>query len=682
MDFFYYYHYYISEYLLSILTVFSDFFIFLKERIIMISQKVCTKTVFGYLICMFLLFLTPHAFAQSEEELQVLSMYFRDEIVISATRTAKPMSQVAENITVISAEDIEMMNAHTVPEILERVAGIFVEFFGHDFGSDAILTIQGSEERHVLVLLDGIPWNFLSNGSASTNAIPVRIIKRIEIIKGPASSSWGSSLGGVVNLVTKATGDSSVPSGSVNVFYGERATQDYSAEISGRAGSAGYYFYAGKQDSDGLRFGRDFENDTFYSKLDVPVSDDITFMLTTGYGEHTINTGDLPASDLNDNRNTGRFFISRASVTGNVTENLSFDASYFLFRQKLVQNTNELSTGGVFQDSIYDEETRGGSGKLVWKDETHNAVLGFDFSDGNLDQTIIVGPALQAWGVPETSRSDPGIEKWAVFTNDTITLGSLSITPGVRFDRNDISGDFTSPSLGATYRITDNTLFRASMAKGFTVPPLSFTSGGALFLDPNPDLKPEKVWSYQAGAESLIGDFFNVRIIAFSHDMKNALVKELFAAGAPTFNDLYFNKGDIKRDGAELEVETAPYHNISLKTGYAYFHKRSYFEAEEGDTSEDNYIYNIAVVYDDKKSFSARLDGHYIWWDRESSSNDVGQYDTFIWDLNLLKEIWSAEDFNTELFLTAHNITNASLYTLEDRKNPRRWLEAGLRLRF
>jgi len=94
------------------------------------------------------------------------------------------------------------MNAHTVAELLNRVPGIFVNFH-QDFGATSFFHIQGSDPRHVLVLLDGISWKFLSSGSVETNSIPVGIIERIEIIKGPASSAWGSSLGGIINIITR-----------------------------------------------------------------------------------------------------------------------------------------------------------------------------------------------------------------------------------------------------------------------------------------------------------------------------------------------------------------------------------------------------------------------------------------------------------------------------------------------
>ena len=177
--------------------------------------------------------------AQMEEEMMVLEMFYKDkDLVVSSTRHAKPISQVAENITVITARDIERMNAHTVAEVLNRVPGVFVNFT-QDFGAPSILQSQGSEDRHVLVLVDGVSWNFLADGAAQTASIPVGIIERIEIIKGPGSSVWGSSLGGVINIITKSAGTTESPSGTLSASWGEKNTQDYRGQVSGKAGPVG-----------------------------------------------------------------------------------------------------------------------------------------------------------------------------------------------------------------------------------------------------------------------------------------------------------------------------------------------------------------------------------------------------------------------------------------------------------
>jgi len=125
-------------------------------------------------------------------------------VVISATRSLKSISRVAENVTVITVEDIELMNAHTLADVLYTVTGVQVGFDGGP-GTIAWALIQGSDFTHVTVLIDGISINNLSDNVADISSIPSQIIQKIEVIKGPASSAWGSSLGGVVNVITKSS---------------------------------------------------------------------------------------------------------------------------------------------------------------------------------------------------------------------------------------------------------------------------------------------------------------------------------------------------------------------------------------------------------------------------------------------------------------------------------------------
>ncbi|MDO8785974.1 MAG: TonB-dependent receptor plug domain-containing protein, partial [Syntrophales bacterium] len=240
------------------------------------------------------------AASSSEETIKDLLLFWeeKDLYVRTATRHEKPISQAAENITVISAKDIEEMNAHTVSEVLNRVTGVFVDFNNQDFGSTALLHIQGSEDRHVLVTIDGVAWNFFSGGNAETNTIPVKIIDRIEIIKGPASSAWGSSLGGVINIITKEPANARRPSGTVTGSYGKGNSQDYSADISGKIGSTGYYLYAGHQASDGLRDERFFHNNSLYAKIRLPLTEDVKLGLTFGYSEPKQKFLDSPAFDI------------------------------------------------------------------------------------------------------------------------------------------------------------------------------------------------------------------------------------------------------------------------------------------------------------------------------------------------------------------------------------------------
>ncbi|MGC2062609.1 MAG: TonB-dependent receptor, partial [Thermodesulfovibrionales bacterium] len=604
----------------------------------------------------------------------------KDLYVQSATRNEKPISQAAENITVVTSKEIEDMNAHTVGEVLNRIPGVFVDSSGQDLGSSSLLHIQGSEERHVLVLLDGITWNTLTGGNAETMTIPVRIIDRIEVIKGPASSAWGSSLGGVINIITKNAGDNPRPSGTLSASYGERNTTDISAGVSGKTGPVGYYIYAGRQESNGLRDDRDFRNYTFFSKIRVPVSKDVDLGFTLGYSEPHSTLAVLPSFDL-VNHGVFRALYATASLDAAISPDLKLNLLLHSLKQKFDLNNTVLGSGlngaagELFQNAVYDEKTVGGSAKLVWTREAHTAVLGVDLSHGSLEQVLTVGPLLQSFGVPETLRSGPDIDKWAVYANDTFAVGKFSLTPGIRFDHNSVIGSFTSPSLGATYKLAEKTVLRASVARGFTIPPLSMTSGGALFLDPNPSLKPEKVWSYQAGVESGIPDYLWFKATFFSHKLKDAIVGDPGGGGPPAFNDIFVNKGDIERQGVEIEADTVPFYNVSLRAGFAYVKIKPSFR-----DSLVNYAYNIGIRYDDRKSLMAQLFGHYVWWNADGALN--GKYNAFIWDLNIRKKICSTEKTDTELFMTAHNLFNSSQYANGDMRNPRRWVEAGMRFRF
>jgi len=622
--------------------------------------------------------------AQVEEEMQILRMFYKEkDLVVSPTRHPKPISHVAENITVVTAREIEEMNAHTVAEVLNRIPGLFINFIGGvgSFGATSLIHIQGSDQRHVLVLVDDVPWNFLNSGAAETNSIPVGIIERIEVIKGPASSAWGSSLGGVVNIITKQAGTAKRPSGSVSASYGEEHTQDYRAEVSGLAGPMGYYIFGGRQYSDGLLSSRNFDNHSLYSKFHIPLSDEVGIGLSVGYSEPEIGIGDFPSADFTQ-KGESRTFFTTGSIDASLTGELEFNLSLYRFQQKSTLMNNALglgmsgSAGELYLDTTYDEGKTGGSGKLVWAYGMHTAVLGMDIEKGDLDQTLHAGTMLQSMGLPETTFTRPDIEKWALYANDTMVMDRWSITPGIRYDHNSITGSFTSPSLGVTYRLGEETIARASAARGFTIPPLSWTSGGSLFLDPNPNLEPEKVNSYQAGVESAALRYLWVKGTVFHHEVEDALLIEPFGGGPPAFNDIYVNRGDIRRQGLEIEAETIPIHNLSLLAGFAYvdFHPAK----EEG--SDKMHSYKAGLNYENRKSFTAQLFGSYVWWDLDPAYK--ASYDDFIWDLNLNKIISSREKTSAKLFLTAHNLFNGSQYTFGDIKNPKRWVEAGIRVGF
>jgi len=620
--------------------------------------------------------------AAGGETPDLVSLYFSDDLLVeSATRAPQPITQVAENVTIIDRDEIEAMNAHSVAEILSRVPGVFIAFNGGDFLSTANLNIQGSETRQVLVLVDATPWNYLNGGNSNTNTIPVQIIERIEVIKGPASSAWGSSLGGVINIITKRAGGSATPTGMVGVAAGERQTSDSRAEVSGQAGKLGYSLYGGHQESAGLLKDRDADSDTFFAKFDYPLPAANRLGLAVGYSEPHVDWGHLPAAALLS-EGINRVLYTTATLDTIWRPELASHFGLYLKRHQFRQLNDEdgqfAPAGDLFQNNLSDEELLGGSGHLVWQHGHHTVVAGFEASRGESDLLIEAGAYRQSQGAaPLTARSGAE-ERQAVYVNDTISHGAWTLTPGLRYDDHSTSKAFVSPSLGLTWRPWSHTLFRATAARGFNSPNLGETTMGGLFWDSNPDLEPETITSFQVGAESTAGKYFWARLSLFQHGVRDAL-DEGQASTVTAGNTMTMNMGKERRRGGELEVKTAAWHDLSFLAGGSYAHRERF----DGTPNREQYDATVGLAYDDGISWHGELVGTYYWEGLPASDATKGEYDNFLWDLNLRKAWLLANGrLRPELFCTVHNLFNGAQFGNTDYPSPRRWCEAGLRVKF
>src|SRR4030066_2563258 len=281
---------------------------------------------------LFFFFFYHSAYAQIEEEMKILRMFYKEEeLVVTPTRYPKPISQTAENITVITAEQIESMNAHTLTDVLNTVPGIQVDMRGGP-GSVANARIQGSEFRHVLVMIDGVTLNNLSDRFADISAIPVQIIERIEIIKGPASSSWGSSLGGMINIITKNPAQAKKIEGTLSASYGERNTGDYRAEITGKVGNFGYYVYGGDPIFAGFRSSTHFYENNVYTKLQWDITEKARLLFTFGYNKGNRGLGEIPDEDISF-KNNFEYLYPTLSLNYSITDEADFNLSLRISRQ-------------------------------------------------------------------------------------------------------------------------------------------------------------------------------------------------------------------------------------------------------------------------------------------------------------------------------------------------------------
>jgi vitamin B12 transporter len=627
---------------------------------IMHSHLPKTSLLFPAVIALLLIFPTV-AFAQNEEEMRILQLYYKDnDLVVTATRTEKPISQVAENITIVTADDIRSMNAHTVADVLDNVTGLQLSN-AMGPGSAPNILIQGSAPRHVLVVIDGVVQNNLGDGFPDVGAMRVQQVERIEIVKGPASSSWGSSLGGVINVITKSPDDSRRIGGTVSTSIGERGTGDYRGEISGTAGALGYYLAGGGLLTDGLQSNSSVKSGNVYTKFEWRPADGSTLSLTLGYDVGSRGLSELPAYGVSFH-NPYRHFFTTLALNRRLTDELTLDMALRGSRRSIEIEQNVLGTETELQNAGAKDTNIGGSARIIWEQKRHNLIFGADVDFGKLRSDNV-------------SNGSQHLDKWAFYVNDTVRLGPVSVTPGVRYDHTSTNGDFWSPSLGVTCAVADSTVIRGYVARGFGIPPLGLTFGSGIFSIPNPNLKMERVWSYSAGFESAALKYVWLKTTYFRNDVSDALTSTLLPGGMFTV----INAGKQRREGVEVELKTTPVFHLSFSTGFTFINAK---DRTTGEVVKDvaRYVYDIGVQYHDSRYLKAVLKGRYIDWNATPENN--AKYGSMVWDLNLSRKLPLPGGVEGEAFFTAHNIFNGAQYATDVYKNPRRWFEGGLRFSF
>ncbi|MRR35297.1 TonB-dependent receptor [bacterium] len=578
------------------------------------------------------------AHADTDSDRELLELYYEphDLTVTSTTRSPRPISRSAENITVITAEQIEAMNAHTLADILTTVPGVQVA--GNTApGAPTLTEFAGATTRFIQILIDGVPIDNESDSYAAPGMVPVQIIERVEVLKGPASSNWGSSLGGIVNVITKEPAIHAPFSGAASFSGGENGTRDGRGELSGTVGRLGYYLSGGNLQSNGFHPFNATENNNAYAKLRWNLADKGSLRLTFNSMETAPQVGLISYAGFSD-RLKLRILQSTLSLDYSLTDRLSFNALIKGTRFDYNEYLDDISTGARLAAITNDEKTAGGAAILTWRQGLHTLTGGIEFDHGQAKNPI--------FNINATN------DKWGFFLNDTIAWERLTITPAVRYDITSHTGDFFSPSLGATLNITDKTLLRAYAARGYNLP---YLAAGYATRDVG--------WTVQAGLETTDIPFLWLKGTWFRNEFKeqgNTVTRTL-------------------REGFEIGVRTAPLFNTWLSADYVFTDAENLTTDTELD-GVARQTWDLGLHYDDRERFRGSLIGYYRDWNTPSSWG--GQYDNFIWDLNLGWRFYRKGNTEAELFATGHNLFDGRQYHDEIFKNPDRWFEGGLRIKW
>jgi len=588
------------------------------------------------------------------------------EQLATTSRSPRPTSRIAENITVINADRIATLNAHTLADILQTVPGFQLQFTRTP-GSIVTFSIQGSADTHVQLLLDGVPQNELSNNFSDPGSIPAHIIERVEIIKGAASAVWGPALGGVINVITKSADHERRFGGSGLASYGERGTSDLSLEASGTLDRFGYYLAGSNLHSAGLQTNNGVLNKSLLGKLsyDLPNRGAVTL----GLNYRTTDRGTTASPpDFYDYREniTIDHFSGYLNLTYPLADKLSFE---LLLREKTerLQNDQLDYSGQNYLVLVRDKQTvHGASARLIWGDALRSLTGGVEYEHAKIDISDSWPPGF--WPPVPLAQLDPPVlqsrqmDRFGIFSNGAYTVGELTILPGIRFDQVNTTSDYFSYTLGATYQLTGKTTLRAYGARAYSLPYAMMTS--AL----------QKVKTVQTGFESGEIPYLWLKGSLFYNLVDDQVLD--FSTTPTTVNITR-----QKRQGVELEARTTPLFGFSLSGGYTYTDIRA------RETNEKAHEYPIsqaklALNYNSSQlGLKGILTGNYVWW-RLGEGWD-GHSSPMIWDLSLTQKLHPGIELSPEIFFTGHNLFNGSQYKLNTfDNNPHRWVEGGVRFSF
>ena len=486
-----------------------------------------------------------------------------DTILVTATRLGQTATETGASLSVITAEEIEELGLIYALDAVAQAPGVTINQNG-SFGGNASVRIRGAASEQTVVLIDGIPVNDPTSPGGGFNfaRLDTGNIERIEVLKGPQSTLWGTdAIGGVVSITTKSPGEGL--GGEAFTEYGSFNTLRGGASVS-NAGEAGDFRLAA-----------------------VTLSSD----------------GISKADEDNGNGEEDSYDSLTLSARGGL--NLPGDA--------------RLSADVLWTDaeSEFDSFASGAQGSVGDGDELSeteeaaaNVSLTIPLMDERLDNLFLVGyaditrenfsgglPSFEAEGerllyryqgtlnAGERHRLAFGAEREETTSNndDTSidglfalyefrTVSDLTITAGLRYDDHERFGSESTTRLAGSWKLTDKISFRASWGEGFKAPTIfqtTFFCCGA--TAPNADLKAETSEAFDAGVEWQSSDGrFQLGATVFHQETENQIDFE-FAIGG------YLNIDEVESTGLELSGAMLLSDTLSLSLDYAYI------DAEDGD---------------------------------------------------------------------------------------------------
>ncbi len=460
-----------------------------------------------------------------------------DEVVVTGTRVELSRNLMPQNITVIKEKELnEYQESAVFPLLSRRTPGVFVTehaVMGFGVGSNTsagLMTVRGIggiPNTQVLMMVDGHPQYMGLFGHPLPNSYVASDLERVEILRGPGSILYGSNaMGGVVNMITKKQKENGF-TGNARLAYGSFNTQKYMASAGYK--NEGFHIFASvnRDVTDGHRDSSNFEITNAYIKTGYEINDNFEIIADYNIAEfHDVNPG--PVSD--DEVYKSDIIRGKASFS-------------FL-------NKHKISKGGLHAYYNFGDHSLSDGWKSI--DETYGAMI---YQSVDLPYNSLLGLGADYKRLAGKGNGGMKANQW--ITNDESSVyavmrhqffDKLNITYGSRLENHELYGTELVPQAGVSWQAFHNTIFKASASKGFRNPTLR-----ELYLfAPNPELKPERLMTYEAGISKFYLDGrLRLDLTIFMLEASN-LIQNVPNENPPP-QMIASNVGEIQNYGLEFE---------------------------------------------------------------------------------------------------------------------------------
>jgi len=517
------------------------------------------------------------ALAESEEKDSVPIM---DETLVTATRTETPASELGVSTTVVTEKEIKERQAVDVLDVLRSVSGFNLVRTGGR-GNTTSLFIRGGEDNFTKVLIDGVSAN-LGGGAFDFGSLLTENFERIEIVRGPQSALYGSdAISGVINFITRpGEGKPSLRVSTSNGAY-LKGDNNYIGEQSvgftgGNEWIGASLAYARVDDNGYLDVNDDYWNNTFSGRVDVYPVDNLDFTFTGRYEEAkdkfpTEDAGDRYSPlDPNQDLKTDDW-IGGIKGQYRMLPWLEHVVLFGYHKNKQDYNDPEDPPADAFGAFFSDTEESRTSIDYHFSvrypsTETVRSTFtaGFEYLDEDYDQktrSIFLGS--ESRDALDKNRDNRG---WYV-QEQLSFFNRLHLTAGARYEDNSEFGNEFVPRGSVAYEFTESgTVLRGAAGKGFKTP--TFTENFAQgFATGNPDLDPEKSYSWEVGVDQALWKNKLVLGATYFHQKFDDLISYI---NRPDPEPDFENIQAAESQGVELTALCKPGYGFTVGGNYTY----------------------------------------------------------------------------------------------------------------